>query len=85
MDTGEKKWALSLADQAIEQDPEYSFAYWQRTCAKTDAHMHEEALDDIETALNLSETLRQELLEEKYFYVLRENQRFVELCEKKMK
>ncbi len=59
LDIGEKKWALSLADQAIEKDPEYSFAYWQRACSKAELGLIDDAVDDIAIALRLSEALRE--------------------------
>ena len=36
LDIGESKWALSLTEQAIEQDNNYSMAYWQRACSQAD-------------------------------------------------
>jgi tetratricopeptide (TPR) repeat protein len=76
LDTGEKKWALSLADQAIDKDPEYSFAYWQRACSKAELGLFDDAVDDIEIAIRLSESLRDHLATEKSFDGLRGNERF---------
>jgi len=76
LDIGEKKWALSLADQAIEKDPEYSFAYWQRACSKAELGMLDDAVDDIEIAIRLSEALREQLETEKSFFSLKGNERY---------
>lgn len=76
LDIGEKKWALSLADQAIGNDPEYSFAYWQRACSKAELGMLDDAVDDIEIALRLSEALREKLTTEKSFLNLKGSSRY---------
>ncbi|CAH0535268.1 hypothetical protein VST7929_02899 [Vibrio stylophorae] len=79
LDINEEKWALSLANQALEQDSEYALAYWQRACAQSKLGQYEQAIDDIIRALELSESLREEVSNEAYFDVLREHPRFVEL------
>ncbi|WP_051305392.1 tetratricopeptide repeat protein [Desulfogranum mediterraneum] len=79
LEIGEKKWALSLADQAIEKDKEYSFAYWQRACAKAEIGQIEDAIDDIEIAVRLADALQEEIAEEKSFVNLQGNQRFSRL------
>lgn len=76
LELGEKKWALSLANQALDNDNEYSLAYWQRACAKAEIGLIEEAIDDLETAIQLSETLREDIAEEKSFSNLQDNERF---------
>lgn len=76
LDIGEKKWALSLADQAIEKDPEYSFAYWQRACSKAELGLLDDSVDDIEIAIRLSEALREQLETEKSFFSLKGNDRY---------
>ncbi len=76
LELGEKKWALSLANQALENDNEYSFAYWQRACAKAEIGLVEEAIDDLETAVSLSETLREDIADEKSFSNLHDHERF---------
>lgn len=76
LELGEKKWALSLANQALDNDNEYSLAYWQRACAKAEIGLIEEAIDDLETAIQLSETLREDIAEEKSFSNLQGNERF---------
>lgn len=79
LEIGEKKWALSLADQALELDNEYSLAYWQRACAKSETGLLDEAVEDLETAINLSDTLKEEVAEEKSFKNLAGNEKFEQI------
>ncbi len=81
LDMGEKKWALSLADQAIERDREYALAYWQRACAKAELDLTDEAMEDLRTAINLSEHLKSEVAGEKYFKKLSTMPEFQELIQ----
>lgn len=82
LDIGEKRWALSLTNQAIEKDNEYSLAYWQRACSKAELGHKGDAIDDIEIAIALSEALREEISSEKSFNDLKGNPRFDNLTEK---
>ncbi len=79
LEIGEKKWALSLADQALEHDNEYSLAYWQRACAKAETGLIDEAVEDLETAINLSDTLKKEVAGEKSFKNLAGNEKFEQI------
>lgn len=79
LEIGEKKWALSLADQALEHDNEYSLAYWQRACAKAEIGLVDEAVEDLETAINLSDTLKEEVAGEKSFKNLAGNEKFEQI------
>jgi len=81
LELGEMRWALSLANQAIELDRDYSFAYWQRACAKAELGHEEEAIDDIEMSVKLSESSVEKILDEKYFEKLRENTRIQEILD----
>jgi tetratricopeptide (TPR) repeat protein len=76
LEIGEVRWALNLSNAAIEYDPEYSPAYWQRACAYAKLDKQTEALKDIEKAIELSETLQDELLNEKHFENLHVNKSF---------
>ncbi|WP_233520521.1 tetratricopeptide repeat protein [Flocculibacter collagenilyticus] len=79
LDMGEKKWALSLANQAIDKDSQYSFAFWQRACANAELGNINDAIDDIQIAIQLSEILREEILIEKSFEHLKGSERFEQL------
>ncbi len=76
LDLGEVKWALSLSDQAIENDGTYALAYWQRACAKALLEQEDEALADIQVAISLTESLKDEIKNEVYFDKLRSNHMF---------
>jgi tetratricopeptide (TPR) repeat protein len=76
LEIGEVRWALNLSNTAIEYDPEYSPAYWQRACAYAKLDKQPEALKDIEKAIELSDTLQDELLNEKHFENLHDNKFF---------
>lgn len=81
LDLGEIKWALSLSNQAIENDEKYALAYWQRACAKAMLDQESDALEDIKMAINLTETLRDEIPNEIYFEKLKSNHEFQSLIE----
>jgi tetratricopeptide (TPR) repeat protein len=76
LEIGEVRWALNLSISAIEYDPEYSLAYWQRACAFEKLDKQSEALIDIKKAIELSNTLQNELLNEKHFNNLHNNPSF---------
>lgn len=79
LDIGEIKWAMSLTDQALEKDENYSFALWQRACCNAELENVEEAIDDIERAIASSESLRNEVEGESFFQKLTEHPRFIAL------
>jgi tetratricopeptide (TPR) repeat protein len=83
LDVGESKWALSLSNQAIEQEAEHSFAYWQRACANANLGNFDEAMDDIEYSLELSPVTAEELLAEDFFKPLKSDPRFKALLKEK--
>ncbi|GGK52260.1 MULTISPECIES: tetratricopeptide repeat protein [Flavobacteriaceae] len=76
LEIGEVRWALNLSNSAIEHDDEYALAYWQRACAYAKLDKQDEALKDIKTALELSDTLQDELHNEKHFENLHNNKLF---------
>lgn len=76
LDQGELKWALSLVEEAIALDSEYAMAYWQRACAKAALNRPEDAIDDIEVAIGLSDALGEELCDETLFESLKGIERF---------
>ncbi len=79
LDLDEDSWSLSLSNQAIEIDPEYALAYWQRACAKAKLDKAEEAVADIKLALELTESLKDEVMNEIYFENLKSYPCFKEL------
>lgn len=79
LEIGEVRWALNLSNAAIDNDNEYALAYWQRACAYAQLEKPSDAIKDIEKALELSETLKEELQNEKHFDNLRDNKHFKSL------
>lgn len=55
---GETEWATSLANRALDIDPENSHALYQRACAYAESGFIEEALRDLTQAIQCSESLR---------------------------
>ncbi len=55
---GEATWAISLCNRALEQDENNSHAYYQRACAYAETDYRQEALRDLELAINISEAFR---------------------------
>lgn len=82
LEIGEVRWALNLSNTAIEYDDEYALAYWQRACAYAKLERPTEAFKDIKKALELSDTLQDELLNEKHFENLYDNPAFKALLPK---
>lgn len=76
LDIDEDKWSLSLSNQAIKIDEEYSMAYWQRACAKAKLGQYDDAIEDIKVAISLRDTLKEEVEGEAYFENLKGNKDF---------
>ena len=71
LDLDEYEWALRLSNKAIEIDPNYGYAYWQRACAHAMLGNTNEALHDLKNALGLAPNLREEMMHEPYFEAMR--------------
>jgi len=76
LDIDEDSWALSLANQALENDSEYAMAYWQKACAEAKLELYSEAIADITKALELSKALKEELSSESCFEKLKDRPDF---------
>jgi len=79
LDIQEHEWALSLSNKAIEIDPEYGYAYWQRSCANAVLDNKHEAIEDLQTAIEKSPHLRDEIDNEILFENLKECEGFKRL------
>lgn len=79
LDMDEYEWALNLSNKAIEIDPEYGYAYWQRSCANAVLHNKNEALVDLETAIQKSPNLKDEIESEELFENLKDSDEFKKL------
>ena len=82
LDLDEYEWALSLSNKAIEIDPEYGYAYWQRSCAYAMLGNTNEALADLQMALIKSPNLKDEISKEFSFEKLKESSTFQEMIQK---
>lgn len=76
---GQTEWATSLANRALEIDPENSHAFYQRACAYAESGYVEEALRDLHEAIHRSESLRVQAGEDVSFDSLKDNEQFMEM------
>jgi len=76
LDMDEYEWALNLSNKAIEIDPEYGYAYWQRSCANAALDNKHEAIEDLQTAIEKSPHLRDEIDGEVLFENIKESVEF---------
>lgn len=79
LDMDEYEWALNLSNKALEIDPEYGYAYWQRSCANAVLGNAKEAVVDLQTAIKKSPNLKDEIESEELFENLKENEEFKKL------
>lgn len=76
LDMDEYEWALNLSNKALEIDPEYGYAYWQRSCANAALGNKQEALDDLAKAVQKSPNLKEELEKEELFESIKDTSEF---------
>ena len=79
LDLDDYEWALNLSNKAIEIDPEYGYAYWQRSCANAVLGNKNEAIEDLQTAIKKSPQLRDEIDGEALFENIKESEEFKNL------
>ncbi len=79
LDMDEYEWALNLSNKAIEIDPEYGYAYWQRSCANAVLHNNNEAIADLLIAIKQAPNLKDEIEGEELFENLKEIEEFKDL------
>lgn len=70
LDLDEYEWALNLSNKAIDIDPDYGYAYWQRSCAQAKLENETEAVTDLQTAILKSPNLKDQIEDEPYFQTL---------------
>lgn len=76
IDIDEYEWALNLSNKAIEIDPEYGYAYWQRSCANAALGNKNEAISDLQIAIEKSPNLRDEIDNEVLFENIKDSEEF---------
>lgn len=81
LDLDEYEWALSLSNKALEIDSNYGYAYWQRSCANAKLGNALEAISDLETAIEKSPNLKDDIEGELSFSELKESEQFKDALE----
>ena len=76
MEIREFHWALSLCNRVLEVDDTNANALYQRACAYSCLGVEDQALSDLEHAIQGSTSLRELAAEEADFEMLRGNERF---------
>ncbi|QSZ41077.1 tetratricopeptide repeat protein [Sulfurimonas aquatica] len=79
LDLDECEWALNLSNKAINIDPEYGYAYWQRSCANAILGNSSEAIEDLKIALEKAPNLREEIQKEPSFSKIKNLKDFKEV------
>lgn len=81
LEQGKTSKAVALCNQAIDEDADYGYAYWQRACAYAQEKRLAESMDDLQMALKLSPNLKNELVNELAFENLQVLPAFLKLLE----
>lgn len=77
----EANWALSLVNQAIKIDDQFSNAFYQRAKVHYTLAQVDNCIEDLEKALELNEQYVEKLQKDKFFFDIIEDERFKELIE----
>ncbi|OIN04518.1 tetratricopeptide repeat protein [Oceanisphaera psychrotolerans] len=75
----ERQWALSLCNRVLQVDQQNAHALYQRACAHAGVGHEEQALSDLELAVQNNVHLRNVAAEDEEFEPLRQHPRFIEL------
>ncbi len=78
----EPQWALSLANRALEIDMENAHAFYQRACAQTAIGSVDEAIADLEAAIALGDTYRDQARSDQAFDAIKDNEGFKALVDR---
>lgn len=78
---GEAQWALSLANRALDIEPQNGHAFYLRACAYAATGAVEEAMADLTAAVGLTDAYREEALRDPAFAPLREREDFKALTQ----
>ena len=82
LEIDEVRWALNLTNHAIDLDKSYSQAFWQRACAYARLNRKSEAVKDIKKAIEISESLADELEKETHFESIKASPEFQKIMTK---
>jgi tetratricopeptide (TPR) repeat protein len=78
---GERDWALSLCNRILEENPDSSLALYQRACAWAGLGESDAAIADLEKAIELAPSLREQTRSEEEFAPLVDHETFKNLIE----
>ncbi|ATD00918.1 MAG: tetratricopeptide repeat protein [Pseudoalteromonas spongiae] len=81
LEQGKTVKAIALCNQAIEEEEDYGYAYWQRACAYAQENRLSDSMDDLHMALKLSPNLKNELVNEVAFENLQVLPAFLKLLD----
>ncbi len=81
MEINEYHWALSLCNRVLEVDYTNGPALYQRACAYSRLGVEEQAIEDLERAIEYSPSIRDLLAEESDLELLHGNERFEKLLQ----
>lgn len=81
LELNEPQWAKNLCQQAIVLDPSYGHAYYQLACANVALGNFEEAISGLVKAVQLSDTVIDDILHDDALAALREQASFKDLLE----
>jgi len=79
LDIGEANWSLNLANQALLIDKNYPSAYFQRAKAYSVLEYEDNAIDDLQKAIELNEEYATKIETEEEFIGLLNNERVKEM------
>ena len=78
---GERDWALSLCNRILEENPDSSLALYQRACAWAGLGESDAAIADLEKAIELAPSIREQTRTEEEFAPLVDHEAFKNLIE----
>ncbi|MDW2030206.1 tetratricopeptide repeat protein [Vibrio sp. 399] len=81
MEINEYHWALSICNRVLEVDYTNGPALYQRACAYSRLGIEEQAIEDLERAIDYSPSIRDLLAEERDLELLHGNERFEKLLQ----
>ncbi|MBR9875240.1 MAG: hypothetical protein GYB23_13325 [Vibrionaceae bacterium] len=81
MEINEYHWALSICNRVLEVDYTNGPALYQRACAYSRLGVEEQAIEDLERAIEYSPSIRDLLAEERDLEFLHGNERFEKLLQ----
>lgn len=79
LDLGEANWALNLTNQALQIDNKYADGYYQRAKVYSVLGFIENAIEDLQKAIELNEQYIQEIEKEDEFKALLDNETIKEI------